>query len=194
MLIDKYLPIYQFSERHGILISGSPEAVYRSIRSANLADSWFVRTLFTLRLLPLIIIRPVAGIQRLKKRYSMSVRLSDFEEIGFSVLEENCPKELVIGLEGKFWTINGGMKSISSEAFLKPQSSSVARAIWNFRIEKEAEGKCRLITETRVACVGNETLKKFKLYWIIIRPWSGLIRRYMLKAIRKEAESTQKKE
>lgn len=189
MLIDKYLPVYQFSEKHEILISAPPEVIYKSIRTANFAESIFVRGLFALRLLPLIFIRPVRAIERIKERRSMTIRLSDFEMAGFHVVEEVYPKELVIGLEGKFWTMNGGMKIISRESFMTVQSPDVARAVWNFRIENYdgIEEKYRLITETRVSCTGNETLRKFKLYWYIIRPWSGLIRRYILRAIQKEA-------
>jgi hypothetical protein len=39
-----------------------------------------------------------------------------------------------------------------------------------------------------VKCADAKSRRFFGLYWVVIRPWSGLIRRYMLRSIREEAE------
>ena len=47
-----------------------------------------------------------------------------------------------------------------------------------------AQGK----TETRVYCLDEVSRKRFKLYWMLIRPFSGLIRREILQAVKRNAE------
>lgn len=48
-----------------------------------------------------------------------------------------------------------------------------------FEAEPRASGGSRLVTETRVADVDAA----FRLYWLFIRPFSGLIRRRWLRAV-----------
>ena len=57
----------------------------------------------------------------------------------------------------------------------------------NFLVQREGEAT-RVTTETRVLCA-DDARPKFRLYWMLIRPFSGLLRRFMLRAIRQEAEA-----
>ena len=45
-------------------------------------------------------------------------------------------------------------------------------------------------TETRVRCTDAASLRSFRRYWRVIRPFSGLVRREALRAIRRTAESS----
>ncbi len=45
MLIDNFMPIYDFSEKHETNIRASAEKVYGAINSVDLAASWIVRGL-----------------------------------------------------------------------------------------------------------------------------------------------------
>jgi hypothetical protein len=49
-------------------------------------------------------------------------------------------------------------------------------------------GTTRLATETRVLCLDDESRRRFRLYWLFIGPFSGLIRRKILRSIKHEAE------
>ena len=46
-----------------------------------------------------------------------------------------------------------------------------------------------LSTETRIRCFGRSALWKFRLYWTLIAPFSGLIRKAILKRVKIDAES-----
>jgi hypothetical protein len=46
-----------------------------------------------------------------------------------------------------------------------------------------------LSTETRVWAADPPARRRFRLYWLAIRPFSGLIRRLWLRAIKRRAES-----
>jgi hypothetical protein len=50
-----------------------------------------------------------------------------------------------------------------------------------------AGARSRLTTETRVVGTTPEATKLFGRYWLVIRPWSGAIRRSSLSAIRRRA-------
>jgi hypothetical protein len=47
-----------------------------------------------------------------------------------------------------------------------------------------------LSTETRVACGDAASRAKFRVYWTFVRPFSGLIRIVMLRAVRRAAEAS----
>jgi len=114
--------------------------------------------------------------------------LSEFESHGFRVLAENSPHELLIGLMGSFWKMDGGLLPIDSATFKGCQLPGTARVAWNFSVVEQKNGMCELATETWVKCSDAKSLRYFRLYWLVIRPGSGLIRRCMLRSIRKKAE------
>jgi hypothetical protein len=190
VLIDDYLPSYDVSERHSLLVRASPAATYAALRSADLASAPLVRVLLALRALPGAIAPGGGGVESLRRRGGASVTLATFEDHGFRILAEQPPEELLIGLEGQFWRPSGGLCTPPSELFLTaPPKPGMARAVWNFALRRTTNGDTELCTETRVLCADTATRARFLPYWWLIRPWSGLIRRAMLGAISRRAEA-----
>lgn len=64
-----------------------------------------------------------------------------------------------------------------------------AKAAWNFAVHPGTGGRSVLTTETRVLCADPATRRRFRTYWAVVGPFSGLIRREMLAAIRDTAEA-----
>lgn len=119
-------------------------------------------------------------------------RLRDFERAGFSVVAERVPEEVVIGLLGSFWMPRGGLcADVTAETFRAGPPEGQALAGWNFTVVCLPDSCSELRTETRVRCAVDARWK-FRLYWLVVRPGSGLIRRAMLNAIRRDAESMYK--
>jgi hypothetical protein len=52
-------------------------------------------------------------------------------------------------------------------------------------------GNTELSTETRVQCADAATRRRFRVYWAIVGPASGWIRREILRLIRRTAERSQ---
>ena len=50
-------------------------------------------------------------------------------------------------------------------------------------------GGSRLATETRVRALDDRTRRRFRLYWLAIGPFSGLIRRRWLRAVQEAARA-----
>jgi hypothetical protein len=65
-----------------------------------------------------------------------------------------------------------------------------ARAVWNFQVSP-VSGNSQLSTETRVQTFGRAATVKFRLYWIVVRPFSGLMRGAMLREVKRVAEQTE---
>lgn len=163
MLIDRLLPHCDFYEHHSTRVTAAPERIYDVIRHGELTSHPIVRALLFVR-----------GIGRGK---SLDLFLSQ----GFVILAEDRPHEIVIGIEGPFWKPNCKLRGDLD--FTRPVPNGVARAAWNFAIA--ADGT--VSTETRILCA-DDARPKFRAYWLFVRPFSGLIRRMMLRSIRKQAE------
>lgn len=170
MLIDEFMPRYDFSETHDITIRATADRVYSALNEADLCESWIIRTLFFLRGLP-----------------STNTTLRDMKQIRFELLGERRDEEVLLGLAGQFWTLRGNMQKVNSANFREFNKAGFAKAVWDFSLDETA-GETKLTTETRVECLDDTSRKNFGFYWTLIQPFSGLIRSEMLKTVKQRAE------
>ncbi|MEP6999146.1 MAG: hypothetical protein ABI969_01625 [bacterium] len=196
MILDELMPKYDVVERHETVVRAPATAVFAAVRSADLASGFVPKLLLTLRALPAALLSPSAGLGEIKRRWRRAdgqrLRLADFEQQGFRVVAEHAPSELVIGLLGQFWTTRPSVcADVSVETFASGPTTGLALAGWNFTAIAGDERTCELRTETRVLCA-PDARRAFLLYWFLIRPGSGLIRRAMLSAIKCEAETSER--
>lgn len=183
MLIDEFLPEFHAVERHEISVAAPLERVYGAVRSLDLSQSRFVHWLFALRGLPLLL----AG-----SRCQEAPRwtLDSLLELGFILLGENPPREMLLGVVGKFWTLAGGLERLDAEGFRRFDRPGFAKAAWNFSLAEKSPGETRLNTETRVLCLDAAARRRFRAYWLVVRPFSGWTRREALRSIKCAAEAT----
>jgi hypothetical protein len=179
MLIDEFMPVYDFSERHETKIRASRERVFEALNSADLSDSWIIRGLFALRGL---------GWSRASEKST----LRGMTKAGFALLGEKPHEEILLGLAGKFWTLSGSLQKLDAGNFREFNEKGFAKAAWNFSLS-ESEGETRLKTETRIQCLDEDSRQSFALYWTVIKPFSGLTRAEMLRVIKQKAEDAHRK-
>jgi hypothetical protein len=181
-LIDSFMPVYDVSEYHETSVRAPIDRVYDAIRTADLGASVVVRLLLRVRALPDVFSR------RCRSRVSR-ITLESVATDGFVLLGENPPNEIALGLIGRFWVAAGEICRVgSAEEFTEFDQSGYAKAVWNISLVEDSRVGTRLATETRVRCLDDESRRRFRLYWLMIGPFSGLIRREVLRAIRKAAE------
>ena len=173
MLIEEFVPEYDFHERHEALIPTPKEVVRRAV------DEWRPQDSFLWRLL-----------LRLRGLGSPQGSLRNWAEAnGFLRLAET-EDEVVYGQIGRFWAVDERSALVSprtAEEFRRFSDHRYAVAVMNVRIQPVGAGETRLYTETRIRALGPRARLWFRLYWLITRPFSGLLRRAMLSGIKARA-------
>ena len=179
--IDEFLPNYDFSARYEIRIDAPASAVYRCLLRSDFSELWLVRLLLSIR----------SGKWLPRSRVPTDLR-QRLQGTGFVILAEVPNEEIVIGIAGRFWRPDGGRcKELTAKDFAGFCRSGFAKAAWNFKLRADSTGSTVLSTETRIKCFGA-AFWKFRLYWALVGPFSGLIRKAILKQVKTEAESKAK--
>jgi len=157
--IDHWLPTFDVGERHEIAIALPAEQALRRALAAPAAPDRFVRLLFRLR-----------GLQP-------DGSIADFMAANGFMMLEHTATTYVVGLVARRRRVPLADPD-AWRAAVRPRSVRIAA---DFRAEPGLGGS-RLITETRVAATDARTLLGFRLYWLIVGPFSKLIRRRWLRA------------
>jgi hypothetical protein len=120
--------------------------------------------------------------------------LGDFLEGNGSpfVILDRGEREIVAGLAGTVWTLRGGKHNLRrAEDWEGWSEPGTVKAVGLFRAEPVPErGRSLLVTETQVEAVDEEARRKFRRYWLVVEPFSRLIRRRWLRAIEKRARES----
>jgi hypothetical protein len=163
-LLSGVLPRWDVRERHALALDAPAERVWAALYETTLAEMPLVRFLFRLRGLPSA---PDRGLLELE---------------GFGTIAEEPGRELVVGAVGRPWVVwerlqrNADVRTFNAPGY--------ARMALNVTYDGRT-----LATETRVQLTGPGTGRWFKLYWLVVGPFSGLIRRAWLRAIARRALS-----
>ena len=188
LLIDAFLPRYDFAVVHASVLSARPEVCYRAALGVDLLRDPVIRTLLGIRSLP----------QRLADRFARrygpapaaaeptrTFRLSDMVSYGWTVLDEEPNVELVLGQIGRPWKSAGASSGppVEPAAFADFDRPGFAKIAANLRVEPYGATASILTIETRVALTDPESLRRFSRYWTFIRPFSALIRRAALRLV-----------
>lgn len=181
MLIDDFMPRYDFVERHEIVVRASPSRAYSAARSVDLASSTRAKILFGIRGLPHLIAR--------RTRLVPELTIDSLQQIGFVTLAERPEAELVLGVVGKFWRLDSGILSVPASEFVAFERPGFMKSVINIYVHESTAGLSLVGTETRVVATDEAARQKFGRYWRLIGPFSGLIRHWMLGAIKKDAEA-----
>jgi hypothetical protein len=171
MLQDEFLPEYHFSEIHDISINQSPEHIFALVYDFDFRGSWLIRVLFSLR----------------GMKTGMTIKAGMLQE-NFMELAYRPNDEMVLGLIGQFWKPNGNLKKVAPDQFRAFNEPEFLKATWNFKLIPQSPERTCLQTETRVYCMDKKAKKIFSRYWFFVRPFSGLIRKEILKSIKRKAE------
>jgi len=185
MLIDSFAPNPDAVEVHSISITASRGLVYQTLWSADLGGSLIIKALMGLRSLPEIILHPRRSWSRGRK-----ITLQTLIDSGFGMLFEEPGREIVLGVTGRFWRPTGNLSPFNRADFDRPVPTGLARGVWNFSLKEDKPGRTILSTETRVVCGDDASRRKFRRYWFFVRPFSGLIRRVMLRAVKRACGET----
>ena len=168
MGIDRWVPDFDEATQHRTDVAAPREVVWRALHESDFADSLLVRLLFAVR-----------GISRRR------AGIVEFIDREFALLEEEPPRLLVLGMAGR--PARSQIDRVTSGEFSAYRAPGSVRIGWEFLIEP-SEGGSRIFTTTRIQATDPTGLRRFRRYWRIVRPFSGLTRRGMLGVIKRRAE------
>ncbi len=176
MLINKCLPVYQFSEHHSIVIKGSKDQVYSHLLQADLRKGIMIKILLRLGGLPddVYVIEDLAG------------------KMGFVKLAEHIGDEVVFGIVTNSPTFRSCSSNISSTDFFREPNPHLIKAVINFRVTEKNTLNQMVSTETRVWCANKSIRKRFGYYWFFIKPFSQMLRKEVLKELKKSFSQSHK--
>ena len=168
MLLDDVLPEWHFRERHRRRVQAEPERVFAAVRELTLVETPLAAVLVRLR--------------GMRPQRDLPV-LDEMRRVGFEVEAEEPGRELAFAAIGQPWRVRGGVRrrGVDFRTFAEP---GFAKMAFNFRLDGST-----LSTETRVLLTDERSRLAFRRYWLVIRPFSGMIRRAWLRAIARRAEA-----
>lgn len=175
MSLDTLLPTWHFRERHRRATKAPASALLTAAEQVTGAEIPVMRVLMSLR---------SAGRLPLVAHHRV---LEDMAAMGFTVLDRTSD-ELVLAAVGRPWAPGRGRAPRLAEQvdpaafFVHFAAPGWAKMIANFQVSGG-----ELTTETRVMLTDDRSRRAFGRYWLLIRPFSGLIRRRWLAAIIRHA-------
>jgi hypothetical protein len=165
-LLDTVLPRYDVVERHEVRADAPAGRLLAAAQEVTLADTPLVRLLFRLR--------GLGGDPRGTLLEAMGAE-------GFRAVAEDPGRELVLAAVGRPWALRGGIRPFDEvDAFSEPGYALLAMSV------AAEDGLLR--TETRVRLTDAGSRRRFRLYWLAVRPFSGLVRRRWLRAAARRAQ------
>jgi hypothetical protein len=176
--IDELLPDWHFRERHRHPTTAPTADLLAAVERVTWAEVPVMRALLRVR---------SAGHLRLPPNRPI---LEDMAALGFTVLCRT-DDEVVAAAIGRPWAPAGDRgrpladQPTPGRFFVDFSAPGWAKMITNFRVSGG-----ELTTETRVLLTDDGSRRAFRRYWLVIRPFSGLIRRRWLAAIVRRASRT----
>jgi hypothetical protein len=82
----------------------------------------------------------------------------------------------------------GAIRRMDAERFRVFDRPGYARVGWSFTVAPAGRGRCVVTTETRVQCTDARSRRRFRWYWRVIGPFSGVVRTEALRLIKADAE------
>jgi hypothetical protein len=152
-----------------VKVDAEPGEVWPALRAFDLSSSPIVRLLFTLR--------------GMRGAYTFAA----LERAGFRVLGEAPERSLALGVIARPWKLQGGVLAIDDASeWIAFDEPGYAKISWTFELARTPTGETEVSTETRVHCTDDASRKKFSRYWMLVGPFSSLIRNEMLRKLRRK--------
>lgn len=178
--LDDIMPEYQFAERHTIRTRARPEEVMRAVRDSTWGDLRSLNTLMKIRGIVLRAPFQATGYFAPDKRV-----MDVFTASGY--LADSSGHEFVM-----FGAVNSRLKRgvviHTWEEYVDCRDPGTAKMAFNFTAEDAGGGWTTVTTETRMM-VEDSSSHAPAIYWRLIVPGSGLLRREWLAGIKRRAES-----
>ena len=176
----------QFRDLIAVRVAAEPEALFRALRVVTLADMPLARLVGGIRYLP----TRLAG--RLPRADTRKPFLSSIVEGGTLVLRDRTPREIITGSAGRLHRIVDQTPVLfpSRSAFDTFTDPDHEKLFMSIRVtDAGPDGTRWLVLEHATRALSPAAEKKFRRYWLFIRPGGAFVTRQLLSAIGRRARS-----
>lgn len=185
--LDAVLPEYEFRGIVSVRVHASPAAIFAALDAVTLADMPLAYALGTLRYVPGRLRGRGAGSAPLNQPFMQQLLTSG----GNAVLAREPEREIVIGGIGKYHQMldQEPLPFAGAEAFRVFDHPDYEKLAMSFRIVGGDEaGGCRLALEHRTHALSATARRKFRAYWLFIKPGGNFVSWLLLRAVKRRAE------
>jgi hypothetical protein len=189
--MDQFLPRYDLAVVHADVFRAPPAQCYRAASELDLFQAPLVRTLLGIRGLPQRVVGTLRGRGKTTtlEASRRTFRLKDMVDLGWIMLGETPGVEMVLGqCRRRSWKAVAASTHAPTtpEQFTSFDEPGFARIATGLRIDPYGSDSSILTMETRVAITDDESRRRFRRYWLLIGPFSVLIRRMALRLLATE--------
>jgi hypothetical protein len=181
--LDRFIPAPDVRERHEIVVAAPAAMVMRVARKFDLYSIPAVRLIFRAR-------EMLMG-GKAPPRAPLPL-VEEMQALGWQCLADRPESLFVGGAACQPWLADVVFRPIPPADFAAFDEPGQVKIAWTLEVQPVSSTCCRLATETRVLATDAAARARFRRYW----RWAGygivLIRRLLLPAIRRQAESAAK--
>lgn len=190
LLIDRFLPTYDFDVAHADVFRAAPAQCYQVATELDLFQTPVIRTLIGIRGLPQRVASTLRGrgTTTTFEASRRTFRFRDMVDLGWIPLGETPGTEMVLGQVGRPWKGVAVSTEVPStpEQFTSFEHPGFAKIATSLRVVPYGNDSSIVTMETRVAITDDGSRRRFRRYWLVIGPFSSLIRRMALRLLSTE--------
>lgn len=187
LLLDQVVPRYDFAVVHADVLRARPAQCYEAATGLDLFQAPVVRSLLGIRGLPQHVVGTLRGRGNaaLPASSRRTFRFKDMLGLGWILLGETPGVEIVLGQVSRPWKAVAASTDAPStpgqfSSFDEPGFAKIAASL---RIDPYGNDSSILTMETRVALTDATSRRRFRRYWLLVGPFSSLIRRTALRQL-----------
>jgi hypothetical protein len=185
--MDRFMPRYDVAVVHADVFRAPPAECYRAASGLDLFQARLVRTLLGIRGLPqrVVVTLTGGGSSAPVESSPRTFRLKDLVGLGWVLLGETPGVEMVLGQVSRPWRAVAASTDAPTtpEQFTSFDGPGFAKIAAGLRIDPYGVDSSIVTIETRVSITDDDSRRRFRRYWLLIGPFSSLIRRMALRQL-----------
>lgn len=192
MLVDRFLPDYDYTVVRHVVVEADSETTYEAMRTADLTDLGpVVRALGWLRAAPTAVSNWVRG--RPTAATPDRLRLADVTETAeWTLLAATPGREFVFGTVGKFWRPDIEWRPVDADDFARFEDTGYAKLACSLSVRPYGDGRTLLSYEARTSTTDERSRRRFGRYWLVVGPFAGFLMTRALDRMRRDAETVRR--
>ena len=179
-LLERFLPAYEVADRQSVRVAAPAVVALAAGSDVDLDALPVVRAIFAARARLL----GASGTAAVAPAGLVAQLLG----LGWGVLAEIPDREIVLGAVTRPWEGDVVFRAVPAAEFAAFAEPGYVKILLALAAEPLGPGASRLRTETRVATTDGPSRERFRRYWAAFSAGIRLIRVFLLRAARREAE------